>query len=242
MDHVPPLALVDDESIVRISNHEFISFITLNPMVQGTPASRMVEKVGARMAAAVAQYLIYMGKPGLMNGYRWEFYLVDNALANAWCIPGGKVVIYSGILPYTLTEGGLATVMGHEIAHAIMLHGHERISELLQARTGGAPLSLVQARRPEESQMIFDAAFGMAPSTIGLLAFSRTQELEADELGLYFMTMAGYNPSEAVAFWQRISILSLGTLPHFLTTHPIDQGRIANIRRLVPISLQYYSR
>lgn len=237
-----PPNLVDDAAVVALSNQQYAAFLLTYPPITGTQGSLMVEKVGNRMAAAVREYLAATSRPGLMDSYRWEFTLVDNGLAAAWSMPGGRVVIYSGILPYSMTEGGLATVMGHEMAHAIAWHGRDRMNQVLVQRYGGVPLSAVLLNRPGESQNVFNAAYGVT-STQAALAFSRTQEYEADELGLYFMAMAGYNPAEAVAFWKRMAVLGdYNSHPEFLSTHPSDQNRISYLYDLIPRAMQYYPR
>ncbi|MES2704002.1 MAG: M48 family metallopeptidase [Bacteroidota bacterium] len=235
------LSLVDDGTVVSMANQQYSTFLTANPPVQGTAGTEMVKRVGVRMATAVREYLASSGQAGLINGYNWEFNLVNNAEANAWCLPGGKVVVYSGILPYTVTETGLAVVMGHEIAHAIARHGNERMSQALAQQYGGAALSAVVSTRPAEMQTVFNTAYGVT-STLGALAYSRKQEYEADEMGLYFMAMAGYNPTEATEFWGRMAARGGARPPEFLSTHPGNDDRISHIRTLLPKAMRYYNK
>ena len=174
--------------------------------------------------------------------YKWEFNLVQSNDVNAWCMPGGKVVFYTGILPYTKTETGLAVVMGHEIAHAVAWHGNERMSQGLAAQLGGLALDVALSQKPAATRNLFQLAYGVGATYGVLLPFSRTQESEADKLGLIFMAMAGYDPSEAVAFWQRMSAASGGNAPpEWMSTHPSDERRIRDIQAYMPKALKYYT-
>lgn len=234
------LDLVDDATVMSLSATQYSAFIATNPPVQGTAQSAMVQRVGARLTAAVQQYLADKGQTNLISNYNWEFNLVNNAEVNAWCLPGGKIVVYSGILPLTITDTDLAVVMGHEIAHAVLKHGNERMSQQLLLQYGGAALSALLSSKPAETQTLFNTAFGIT-SNLGALAFSRKQESEADETGLYFMAVAGYNPNNAIAFWQRMQAQGGGSnTPVLLSTHPSDETRIQNIRDLMPKALAYY--
>jgi len=161
--------------------------------------------------------------------------------ANAWCMPGGKIVVYTGLLPITQNEAALAAVMGHEVSHALLYHGNERMSQGLIAELGGTALSVAMAEKPAATQNLFLTAFGLGAQVGVLLPFSRKQELEADEWGLIFTAMAGYNPREAIALWQRMQAASNGQKPpEFLSTHPDEGRRIAELERLMPKALQYY--
>ena len=159
---------------------------------------------------------------------------------NAWCMRGGKVVVYSGILSVTRSEAGLAVVMGHEIAHAIARHGNERMSQGLLQQAGGAALSVALASKPAQTQQLFNTAYGVSTNVALMLPFSRKHESEADEMGLIFMAMAGYDPNEAVSFWQRMSAAGGSKPPELLSTHPSDATRIADLKKLVPKAMQYY--
>jgi predicted Zn-dependent protease len=176
-----------------------------------------------------------------LKDYEWEFNLVESEEVNAWCMPGGKVVFYTGILPVTQDENGLAVVMGHEIAHAVAQHGNERMSQMLVAQLGGMALSKALEEKPEQTQQLWMAAFGLGAQFGFLLRYSRLHESEADHLGLIFMSMAGYDPKGAVEFWQRMSEKKGGQAPpEFLSTHPSDEKRIKNLQALVPEAMQYY--
>lgn len=177
-----------------------------------------------------------------LSNYSWEFNLVENQEINAWCMPGGKVVVYTGILPITRDEAGLAVVMGHEIAHAIAKHGNERMSQGLLAQVGGMALSTALESEPETTQQLWMAAYGLGAQIGLVLPYSRLHENEADHLGLIFMSMAGYNPNAAVSFWQHMAAKKGGkNPPEFLSTHPSDKNRILKIQALIPEAMKYYN-
>jgi predicted Zn-dependent protease len=176
-----------------------------------------------------------------LNGYQWEFNLVKNdSTPNAWCMPGGKVVVYSGILPYTKDKNGLAVVLSHEIAHAVARHGNERMSQQLLTQFGSVALSEALKQKPAETQGIFNSAYGLGSQLGVLLPFSREHELEADKLGLIFMAMAGYDPQSAVSFWERMSSMGGNKPPEFMSTHPSDSRRISRIKEALPEAMKYY--
>jgi predicted Zn-dependent protease len=176
-----------------------------------------------------------------LKGYAWEFNLVENDTINAWCMPGGKVVVYTGILPIARDETGLAVVMGHEIAHAVAEHGSERMSQGLMVQMGGIALSEALKTKPAMTYDLFMTSYGVGSQVGVMLPFSRTHESEADRLGVIFMAMAGYDPRESVAFWTRMAQESKGQKPpELLSTHPADTKRIENLKRLMPEALQYY--
>ena len=233
------LNLVDDATVLSLSGQQYSEFIAANPPVTGTPAAEMVKRVGAKLTAAVQQYLADKGQASLVNNYQWEFNHVNNNEVNAWCLPGGKIVIYSGILPLITSDSDLAVVMGHEISHAVLKHGSERMSEQLLVQYGGEALSALLSSRPAETQQLFNNAYGIS-STLGILAFSRKQENEADESGLYYMASAGYNPNAAIGFWERMKAQGGTKPPVFLSTHPSDDQRIQHIKDLMPQALTYY--
>lgn len=184
------LNLVDDATINSMSNQEYASFLASNRPVTGTGDADMVKRVGNKLAAAINSYFAGKGQSGALSGYKWEFNLVNSAEANAWCMPGGKVVVYSGIMGITKTEAGLAVVMGHEIAHAIAKHGAERMSQGLVQQLGGVALSAALSSKPSETQALYNSAYGVASNVAVVLPFSRKHESEADEMGLIFMAMA----------------------------------------------------
>jgi predicted Zn-dependent protease len=199
----------------------------------------MVKNVGTKITQAVTQFLKSGGQSQRIEGFKWEYNLVNDKTVNAWCMPGGKVVVYSGILPLTQDETGLAVVLGHEIAHAVARHGNERMSEQLLIMMGGIGLAVALSQKPQETQNVFLMCYGVG-GTLGSLAYSRIHEYEADKLGLIFMAMAGYNPEKAVDFWQRMAAQGKTNIPQFLSTHPSDENRIKELRAFLPKAKQYY--
>jgi predicted Zn-dependent protease len=177
-----------------------------------------------------------------LAGYQWEFNLVASKEVNAWAMPGGKVTVYSGILPITRDEAGLAAVVGHEVAHVIAKHGNERMSQQLVTQMGGQALSAVVASQPETAQALYMKVFGVGTQVGVMLPYSRLQEKEADHLGLIFMAMAGYDPHAAVDVWQRMAQQGGAGVPEFLSTHPADQTRIRQIQENLPEAMGYYRR
>jgi Zn-dependent protease with chaperone function len=235
------LNLVDDATVMSLAAQEYSSFISQNPPITGTPDANRVKSVGANVAAGVEQYLAEKGLTDLINGYQWEFNLVNNPQVNAWCMPGGKIVVYTGMLPLFSNDAELAVVMGHEIAHAVLKHGNERMSQQLLIQYGGEALSALVSTRPQEMQTLFNTAFGVG-STLGALAFSRKQENEADAAGLYYMALADYDPNNAVTFWQKMQAQGGSGTPEFLSTHPSDEDRINHIKSVLPDAMTYYNR
>jgi predicted Zn-dependent protease len=235
------LNLIPDAEILAMSFQEYDSFVKQNKLSTDATKSAMVKRVGARIQKAVETYFAQHGLSGELKGYRWEFNLVEDPQVNAWCMPGGKVVVYTGILPLTQNEAGLAVVMGHEIAHAVAEHGNERMSQALLQQAGGVALSVAMKDEPAETRNMWLAAYGIGSQVGVLLPFSRTQESEADHLGLIFMAMAGYDPRVAPEFWKRMAAMGGEKPPEFLSTHPADETRIRQINEWMGEALQYYS-
>jgi predicted Zn-dependent protease len=234
------LDLVPNSQMLAMSFSEYEAFLKQNRLSSDAANTAMVKRVGQRIEQAVESYMAQNNMSDRLQGFQWEFNLVDNKEPNAWCMPGGKVVVYTGILPLTQTEGGLAVVMGHEIAHAIAKHGNERMSQGLVQQLGGVALDVALTNRPAETRNLFLTSFGVG-SSLGLLKYGRTQESEADHLGLIFMAMAGYDPQQAIPFWERMAAQSQGQAPpEFLSTHPSDATRVADLRRLIPEAMKYY--
>lgn len=237
------LNIVPSSEILSMSYEQYDQFLKQNKVITNTPEARMVERVGQKIQRAVEKYFQQNGLSSRLAGYKWEFHLVDNKQVNAWCMPGGKVVVYTGILPITKNEVGLAVVLGHEIAHAVAEHGSERMSQGLMIQLGGVALSTALKSKPETTRNLFLTAFGVGAQVGVLLPYSRMHETEADHLGLIFMAMAGYNPKEAIDFWQRMANISKGKKPpEFLSTHPSDETRIENLKKFLPEALRYYKR
>ena len=237
------LSLVDDKTMQQQASLAYRDLLASpkTKVVKGTASAQMVQNVGKKIAQAVESYL---QQNGYANQYQfsWEFNLIDDAQVNAWCMPGGKVAVYSGIIPVTQTEAGLATVMGHEIAHAIAKHSSERASQELAAQGIGVGVGLATNRQSQLTQVLVSQLYGVG-SQVALLKYSRNQESEADRMGLTFMAIAGYNPNDAVAFWQRMASMAGGQKPpEFLSTHPSDERRIADIKGLIPEAMRYYKK
>ncbi len=234
------LSLIPAGTILPMSFNEYRDFLAKHRVVVQGEQAEMVKRVGLRIEHAVERYFSEHGLASRLKDYRWEFNLVDDKEVNAWCMPGGKVVVYTGILPVARDENGLAVVMGHEIAHAVANHGGERMSQGLLAEMGGLALETALAQKPQQTNSLFLAAYGLGAQVGVLLPYSRLQESEADHLGLIFMAMAGYDPRSAVEFWERMAATKHGASPPaFLSTHPADARRIENIRKLIPEAMQY---
>jgi predicted Zn-dependent protease len=236
--------IVPDSLMNSMSFQSYGEFLSQNKLSTNAQQTQMVKRVGRKIQEAVERYCTENYRLEQIRGYEWEFNLVEDDALNAWCMPGGKVVIYTGILEVTQNEAGLAVVMGHEIAHAFVKHGAERMTQALLVELGGMALSKAIEERPAQTQNLFLQSYGIGTQVGLLLPFSRTHENEADHLGLIFMAMAGYDPHEAVAFWQRMVESKKGQAapPEFLSTHPADSTRISNIKKLIPEAMKYYKK
>ena len=234
---------VPDSLINSMALQEYNSFLNSpeNKLSTDPEKTAMVKRVGKRIADAVEQYMNEHGLADQIADYQWEFNLIDSDQKNAWAMPGGKVVVYTGILEVAQDDAGLAVVMGHEIAHAIARHGAERMTQGLTITLGGVALNEALRDEPSATRNIFLASYGVGATVGIMLPYSRTHETEADRLGLIFMAMAGYAPEEAVGFWQRMARSKDGSgPPEFLSTHPADETRIQNIRRNLYEARGYY--
>lgn len=236
------LSLVPESDMMALSFTEYDKFIKSNKLSADKDKATMVKRVGERIARAVEAYMSSAGLSKNLDGYKWEFNLVEDANVNAWCMSGGKVVVYTGLLPITQTEAGLATVMGHEIAHAVARHGSERMSDQMLLQMGGTALSVALSQKPEQTRSIALAAYGAGSQVGVILPFSRQNEYEADYMGLIFMAMAGYNPNESVPFWERMAQKGGSKQPEFLSTHPVDQNRIDRLKLKMPDAMVYFNK
>lgn len=236
------LNLVPESEIMTMSYSEYDKFLTENRALPDFNDNViLVRKVGTRIQTAVEKYYADKGLSSQLNGFKWEFNVVDDNTVNAWCMPGGKVVFYTGILPITQDETGLAVVMGHEVAHAVARHGSQRMSNALLMQFGGAMLSTAIQQKPQVTQAIFQQSFGVS-SQLGMLKFSRNHETEADKMGVVFMAMAGYDPEKSVDFWGRMAQAGGGQKPpEFLSTHPSDVTRINTLKSFMPEAKKYYN-
>jgi predicted Zn-dependent protease len=235
--------LVSENELQSMANQQYRQFLSSNPVVN--PSSNrdaaMVRRVGNRLASAVTSYYKSNNLGNELAGYKWEFNLVRDNSANAWAMPGGKVVVHTGLLPITQNEAALANVLGHEISHAILKHGNERMSQGLVQQLGGAALSVALANRPAQTQNLFMQAFGVGSAVGVLLPFARRHELEADRYGMRWAAMAGYNPQEAINLWKRMEKqANSGRPPEFLSTHPSEGKRIQELERFLPEARKYY--
>lgn len=236
------LSMLPESELTAMGMTAYTDFMSQNKVSADNAQTRMVKDITGKITGAAEQYLIQNGLESRIADFRWEINLINDDTPNAWAMPGGKMVVYTGILPYTKTPEGLAVVIGHEIAHVVARHGNERMSQGLLIQTGGLALSVALAEKPAETQQLFMAAFGIG-SQVGIsLPFSRTHEYEADYLGLMFMAMAGYNPNAAVEFWERMSSMGGAKPPEYLSTHPSDQNRIAQIQKMMPEAMKYYKK
>ena len=232
--------LVSDEQVLSLSNQQYQEYMKTAKASTNATNTAMVKRVGQNIANAVVSYLQQNGLAAEVSNYKWEFNLVQDKSVNAFCMPGGKIVVYEGLLPVTQDESSLAIVVGHEVAHAVAKHSAERLSNELRKQYGSQILGAVLqgAGASTNLQSISSTVFGIG-TTLGGAAYSRSQESEADRLGLIFAAMAGYDPNVAVNFWQRMASAT-GNNYSILSDHPSDQSRIKNIQGGLPEALQYY--
>ena len=231
------LALVPNSQIFPTAFAQYNEFLTENKVIKGTADANMVKNVGQKIAIAAERYLDANGYQGYLKDYKWEYNLVDDITVNAWCMPGGKIVVYTGILPIANGEAGLAAIMGHEVAHALANHGQQRMSADMMQQLGAVAGNVVI--NDPQTLNIFNQAYGVGTQVGVMLPFSRSHESEADEIGLYLMAIAGYNPMEAADLWRRMSAQSGGQAPpEFLSTHPSNETRIKNIEALAPRAIE----
>jgi predicted Zn-dependent protease len=235
------MAFISNSQLFPSSFAQYDQFLKENTVVTGTAEAAMVARVGNRIAQAAQKWLSAEGNAHYLDEYRWEFNLIRDDAINAWVMPGGKIVFYTGILPVTQTEAGIAVVMGHEIAHALLNHGQQRMSAGLLQELVGVSLNVGMglAGLSPETQALAMTAYGVGSTLGGTLPFSRANEIEADRYGTILMAIAGYNPEEAVVLWERMAALgSGGNVPQFLSTHPSDSNRIRELQKRVPEAKQ----
>lgn len=237
------LSLVSNAEIIPMATEQYREVIKKGPLSTNQEQTALVKQVGTRIQKAVEKYMAEKGLSSELQGFAWEFNLIDDPkTVNAWCMPGGKVAFYTGILPICKDEAGIAVVMGHEVAHAIANHGRERMSQGLLQQMGMSTLGSAMGANPSMTNQIFLQAVGVG-SQVGMLTFSRQHESEADKIGLIFMAIAGYDPQEAPKFWERMSAGSGGQKPpEWLSTHPSDQTRIADLNKAMPEAMKYYKK
>ena len=236
------LNLIPSSEMLSMSEGQYADFLKQNKISDDKAATAQVNRVGTRIEQAVRSYMDSQGQGDKIKDYKWELNLVESKEVNAWCMPGGKVVVYTGILPVTKTDAGLAVVLGHEIGHAIAQHGSERMSEGLMVQAGGMALGEALKSKPAMTQQLWMQAFGVGAQYGVTLPFSRAQESEADRIGLVLMAKAGYDPHEAVPFWQRMSASGGEKPPELMSTHPSDERRIADIQKEIPEAMKFYQK
>lgn len=236
------LSILPEGQLQQMALTEYKTFLSQSKVVPNNASNNaeMVRRVGSRISNSITRYYSAKGKSKILEGYKWEFNLVDNKEVNAWCMPGGKVVVYTGLLQISQNEAALGIVLGHEIAHAVASHGNERMSQALIAQGVGIAGDVLTSDNGKVNS-IFNGVFGPGSQIGFLLPNSRLQEYEADHFGLIFAAMAGYNPNEAIPFWKRMSEASGNkNTPEFLTTHPSDENRISRLQGYMNEALQYY--
>jgi predicted Zn-dependent protease len=229
------LALVPNSQLFPTSFAQYDQFLNENKVIKGTKDAQMITRVGERIKAATERWMSANGQQGYLNDYKWEFNLVDDKTVNAWCMPGGKIVFYTGILPVAENETAIAAIMGHEVAHALANHGQQRMSAGLLQQIGAVAGNVVI--QDEKNRALFNQAYGVGSEVGVMLPFSRAHESEADRIGLYLMAIAGYNPDEAAQLWERMKANSGGQAPpEILSTHPSNDTRIAELKKLAPLA------
>jgi predicted Zn-dependent protease len=234
--------LFGEPAMKEMALQEYRSFLSSATVVGATVSkdAEMVKRVGNRIAKSVTEYYTSQGKAAIFDGYQWEFNLVNDNQVNAWCMPGGKVVVYTGLLPITQNEAALAVVMGHEIAHALLTHGNERMSQATLAQ-GLQLVGNVALSRDTNAVNLFNNLYGIGAQVGVLLPYGRKQELESDRFGIIFSAMAGYNPQESIALWQRMAKASSGQKqPEWLSTHPVEERRIVELTKHMEEAMKYY--
>jgi predicted Zn-dependent protease len=233
------LSLVSNGDILASSFQQYDEYIRTAPVSKDGKNTELVVKVGKRIAAAVEQYMKNNGMDDRIKEYQWEFHLVADNTPNAFCMPGGKIVVYEGILPYTQDETGLAVVLGHEVAHAVAQHSNERMSQQMVVSLGEEAVNMAVSKKSALVKQLAPTIYGLGSQYAVMLPYSRSHESEADHIGLIFMAMAGYDPAMAEGFWLRMSQTGSKT-PEFLSTHPSDQTRVTKIRSWLPEAQKYY--
>jgi predicted Zn-dependent protease len=235
------LRLIPDSELLSLSFQQYSDVLRKSRLSNDPMKVQMVKRVGEKIARSCEEFLRESKLESDIKNYKWEFNLIeDDKVVNAWCMPGGKVAFYTGILPLTQDETGLAVVTGHEVAHAMAKHGNERMSQALLVQLGGVGLSAALANHPNQTQQIFLGVYGVTANVGLMLPYSRLHESEADRIGLILMAKAGYNPREAIPFWQRMNQKGGSKPPEFLSTHPAPETRIKDIQTHIPEAMKYY--
>ncbi len=236
------MSLIPNSQILPLSYTSYKEVLGQSKLSTNTEQVAMIRRVGARIEKAVEDFMAQNNLSSNLEGYEWEFNLIqDDKTVNAWCMPGGKVAFYTGIMPICQDENGVAVVMGHEIAHAVANHGRERMSQQMVQQLGGVALAVAIKDEPEEMQQIYYMAYAIGSTYGAMLPYSRLHEKEADKLGLIFMAMAGYDPHEAPVFWERMAKTGGPQPPEFLSTHPSHEHRISELNNYMSTAMKYYN-
>lgn len=234
------LNLVSDSEVLQASLQQYASFMQSATISTQKTKSAQVTRVGQRIAAATEAYLRYAGLESEIQNFAWEFNLVKSDEINAWCMPGGKIVVYEGIMNLVSSDDELAVVIGHEVAHAVAKHSNERMSQQVLAQYGANAIGILTSGKSAATQQIAQQVYGLGAQYGVMQPFSRKHESEADKMGLVLMTIAGYNPDVAVTFWQKMQASSSSSVPEFMSSHPSHETRIADIQKWLPeVKKQY---
>lgn len=233
------LNFMSNSQLFPMAFQQYDQFLTENKVLKNTAEAKMVKDVGNKIAIAAQRYMTALGHPDYLRDYKWEYNLVDDKTINAWCMPGGKIVVYTGILPVTQSETGLAMVMGHELAHALADHGAQRMSAGRLQQIAGVGVALATSGKSQEEQAMWMQGYGIGSQVAGMLPFSRKHEKEADNIGIIIAAIAGYDPYEAADLWRRMKAASGGqSQPELLSTHPSSDSRIADLTAMAPIAVK----
>jgi predicted Zn-dependent protease len=224
----------NNKPLFAMSLKQYEAFLSEHEIVRDTENAKLVSSIGRDIAKAAKTYFSYKGQPNLIDGYDWEYHLVKSDQVNAWCMPGGKIVFYTGIMDIADNPDGIAAIMGHEVAHALADHGAQRMSLGIVQQAGGMITAEVSKNQDKHKRERIMMAYGIGTTVGGMLPFSRKHESEADKIGLELMTIAGYNPEEAPKLWARMKAQSKGKQPEFLSTHPSEDRRIVNLKEWIP--------
>ena len=237
------LSFIPQNQLIASSNDSYHQLLSESKISEDKEKTQMVVNVGKRIASSAEQFMRENRMEKEIQNYHWEFKLIqDDKTVNAFCMPGGKIAVYTGILPITQDESGLAVVLGHEVAHALANHGGERMSQLLLAQMGATTLSAALSQQPQQTRQLLLQVYGIGANVGVILPYSRSHELEADHIGLILMARAGYDPRTAIPFWQRMNEKAGKRPPEFLSTHPAPMKRIEDIRNELPEAMKYYKQ
>lgn len=236
------LLLVSDADVITMSATAYKQYVDSVPPSKNKTQTALVKKVGANISKAVENYLKANGMEADIANLKWEFNLLQDSAVNAFCMPGGKVAFFEGILPITQNETGIAVVMGHEIAHAIAKHANERMSQQMATQMGAGVANILLSGQSAATQQTVNTIYGIGSQVGIMLPYSRKHEYEADQMGLIFMAMAGYDPNESINFWQRMAANGKGAALELLSTHPSDENRIAKLKSYLPEALKFYTK